>query len=250
MDLDARAGLGLAVMRIPLGRPHPFGTEAAREVDRLCRALGLSVHDPQPEGVEGENFSTAEFLRGYERANAWAVRTHASLPDGFVGLDGLPCSVPAPRAAIARIWAWNDAVRARQERRGVTFVANALLGWQDGRLFTFAVWGDAMSILLPEVDFVVIARAQLAAQRGRTEHAVVPWCDLPLGSVMSDDVDTPHAEYRHAEPPAELIRWFGGLAATATGVPFRQLPFERLVDEVPAREAEVAPSIREAVGAE
>lgn len=231
LDLDAHA---LAVLRIPLGRAHPFGVEAAREAEGLCRALGLTVRDPQPDGVVGEEYSAAELRRGYERANAWAARSHGSMPDHVVSLDGLPVAVPAPRAAIARAWTWNDAVRERQERRGVTFVADALHGWQDGRLVTFAVWGDAMSILLPQVDLVVLARDVLASQRGRIERAVVPWSELPRGAVTSEDVETPHAEYRHAEPPSELVRWFGAL--TPTGVPFRPVPFERLIDAEYLRE--------------
>lgn len=229
--LDLAVQTGIAVVRVPLGRPHPFGVEAAREIASLCRALGLTVDDPQPEGIEGESFSSPQFLRGYERANAWAARAHATLPASSVGLDGLPLAVPASRAAIERAWQWNDAVRTRQERRAVTFVANLFHGMHDARLVTFAVWGDAMAILLPETDYVVVARQRYSSQPGRVQHFAVPWNELPrAGRVTSDDVVEPHAEYRYVEPPAELVRWLGALTSASAELPFRPVAFERLID--------------------
>lgn len=229
LDLSVRTGL--AVVRVPLGRPHSFGVEAAREIASLCRALELTIDDPQPEGIEGEHFSSPQFLRGYERANAWAAKTHATLPANLVGLDGLPLALPAPRAAIERAWQWNDAVRARQEHRGVTFVANLFHGLHDDRLITFAVWGDAMAILLPETDYVAVARQRLSSQPGRVQYFAVSWNELPgAGRVTNEDVVEAHAEYRYVEPPAELVQWLGGLTSPSAELPFRHVPFERLID--------------------
>jgi hypothetical protein len=152
-------------------RPHVFGLEAEPQVAAFVRHFNLSVSDPQISGMGDGEYSTKGFLRGWNAGNAVAYRA-------LVGNESSQRYLTLPTADIDACWRWNLARHARQKETGESvFVPRIMFAQQDGGLLTVVVWPDAIPILLPSVDIVIVPRFDLSPSRVK-DIVLFEWKEL------------------------------------------------------------------------
>ncbi|MCB9760194.1 MAG: hypothetical protein H6739_10200 [Alphaproteobacteria bacterium] len=142
-------------------RPHTFGLEAEPELGAFVRRFDLTVDDPQSDGMGEGEYSAEGFVRGWNHGNRFAHRAMISL--GHVNEPLLTL----PRATLEGIWRWNEGRVAYGEWLNFIemlpcFVPTVFLFQDDqdpARVRTGVIWGEAMSIALPEVDWLIVMEA-------------------------------------------------------------------------------------------
>jgi hypothetical protein len=143
-------------------RPHVFGLEAVQELAAVADRFALLVDDPQVHGMGRGAFASAGFLAGWDAGNLAAHRALlSSAHDGHVPL----AHHSLPAATLERAWRWNHGRQALQDALGDVFVPKISFVQQGGAARTFAVWGDAIPVALPDVDLLVLVRDELAPRR-------------------------------------------------------------------------------------
>ena len=134
---------------INYNRPTFFPLEAAPELDAVVRQFELTVGDPQIDGMGRGEFSTEAFVRGWKSGNEGAIA---------IGREqGIDSRHLYPGDDLRRIWRWNFARSARQKELGEKlFVPKISFADEGGVARAFAVWTDAMPVVLPRVDIVIL----------------------------------------------------------------------------------------------
>lgn len=189
-------------------RPRFFALEADPEVAAFVEHFGLEVEDPQTNGMGSGAYSREGFLRGWNTGNAMGYR---AIRQSQGASDAPPLTLPSEH--LERIWRWNRARGELQRQLGEgVFVPRISLAVEQGRLVTYAVWGDAIPIALPEVERVALVRDELA--RGwlfkRKETAFVDAATVArwVESFPMKEGALPYRLMAYAKPPPELVRAF------------------------------------------
>ncbi len=193
-------------------RPHIFGLEAEPEVASFVATFRPSITDPQVAGMTDGRYSGDAFLLGWNTGNAFGYRA--------VGSQQGPKSQPLtlPSAAIERFWRWNYGRGAKQRDVGESiFVPRVMFLRSREGVASFVVWGDAMPILLPEVDLVIIIREQLAPRRlfrRKTDRALASWAQILPAIAPYSKFDEALAYYRldFPAPPNEIVSFIESLS--------------------------------------
>jgi len=151
-SVDSTASLSLNYYR-----PHIFGLEAAAEIAAFIDHFGFSIHDPQLEGMADGPFSREGFLKGWNYGNEFAY-------SAMLRSDNPPQRVwTLPGARLEAVWKWNhDKFRVQDSFGEDRFVPRVFFMIVAGRLVSVAVWPDAISELVPDVDYLLIGRDELA----------------------------------------------------------------------------------------
>ena len=157
---------GVVVFNLNYFRPHVFALEAAVELQKFDEAFGLTVFDEQSDDEEEGRFSRERFLRGWNEGNRLAYRSMLKEQTEPVH------TWPAQR--IRRVWEWNYARRTEQQRVGENVFVPAIFAVElGGRAAGVVVWPPACSILMPEVDAVLVPCEQEG--KASNEMALVKW---------------------------------------------------------------------------
>jgi hypothetical protein len=141
-------------------RPHYFALEAEPEIAEFIRHFGFSILDYQNDGMEKGPYSKEGFLNGWNHGNEFGY--HAVLR------QNPPSSPPhsLPTTELESIWQWNYVKGARQEQSTEEiFIPNIFFILVDGALGSTCVWPDAISTLIPSVDFLYVPRKELAPKK-------------------------------------------------------------------------------------
>jgi hypothetical protein len=187
VDLDDTiVGYALA-FNLNLCRPSFFATEAAKELAAATREYGLAVFDPQ--GIpERREFKEDEFIANWRQANQKAT---AVLRQGQPDLE----IVELPNSVLNVAWNWNYSRSGAQAELGEdVFVPKILFVRWRGYPATATVWTDAISVLLPKTDTVLIYRDTLAHRRWlrrQPDVVPIPWSEverelLPFSRVVRE----------------------------------------------------------------
>lgn len=135
-------------------RPHIFGLEAKEELFEFINHFNLETEDSY--GMEG-SFDKAVFYENWYKGNGFGYQIVLSENQPLLAL---------PAQVLEETWRWNLERKKRQEQFGDrVFVPRIMYGKSEEKIFTLAVWPDAIPILLPEVDYVYIFRQELAPRR-------------------------------------------------------------------------------------
>lgn len=219
-------------------RPHIFALEAEPELAAFVAHFGLSVDDPQNDGMGRGPYHRDGFLKGWQAGNRFAYRVVAR-PDAEP-----PPTLPT--AEIERIWHWNrqeEALRARFG--GALFIPRITCGVIDGKVVTYAVWGDGIPIALPRVDWVIGVRSKrrlFGLLPGDME--TMPW---PVGALapllaQAERLDDPLTGevhlFRAPAAMAAVKSWFR--TQPAAPLPMAPIPIDALADEALLAEAKGA----------
>lgn len=196
-------------------RPHVFGMEAEPEVASFVQTFKPLITDPQVGGMTDGRYSRAAFLTGWNTGNEFGYRALG----GHQGPESQPLTLPS--AAIERFWRWNYGRRARQRDVGDSvFVPRVMFLRSHEGVASFVVWGDAMPILLPEVDLVIITREQLAPRklfRRKKDRALATWAQILPAIAPYSRFDEALAYYRldFPSPPNGVVSFIESLSPHA-----------------------------------
>ncbi|AYG68684.1 MULTISPECIES: hypothetical protein [unclassified Rhizobium] len=148
-----RKNTAKADININYCRPSFFGLEAEIEITPLLQRFPCQIHDPQMNGMGDGPYSKEGFLRGWNAGNEFGV-------DAILSQSSDPI-LYLPSSQLHNAWRWNYDLPLRQAKCGdKQFVPQILYMLIAGRVYTIAVWGDALPAVLPEVDFVLLARQE------------------------------------------------------------------------------------------
>lgn len=190
-------------------RPHIFGMEAEPEVSGFVGTFEPLITDPQVGGMADGNYSRGGFLRGWNTGNEFGCRE--------IGKGKHPPHV-LPSAVIERFWRWNFERGRKQEDVGETiFVPRIMFFSLPEGVASCVAWADAIPILLPEVDFVIIVRDGLAPRKffkRKADRALIPWAQiLPAISSYGKVVEAlAYHRLDFTSPPSRILSWIRGLS--------------------------------------
>ena len=212
-DADTTPFENLASFNLNYFRPHFFGLEAALEVEAFVQNFDLVIDDPQLDGMGQGRFTAEGFLKGWNHGNAFAYRAMAQTTPSEQTLL-------MPTSRLDSIWRWNFNRKDFQAQLGDTvFVPKMMFLNVDGAPRTFCAWGDAIPVMLPEVDLVFIPRQQLAPRRflaKKQDMAVVSWSEIAplLAGFESDAGALRYFKLDYAVAPGEVQDFLKKLPAT------------------------------------
>lgn len=200
-DILLRRTVVSAEFEINYNRPSFFGIEAEKELSAFVAAFHPRIEDPQMEGMGEGPYSGDGFLRGWNFGNRFAIEQTASKER-----DGKIATMPA--AELHAAWQWNYQCAERRDRLNLRYYMPTILFWRiDGRAQRVVIWGESMPILLPRVDYVVVAR-----EIGKTHVSLVPWSEI-IEVAMRAGFDTSKEplELRYLTPPPSIVDWAANL---------------------------------------
>ncbi len=195
-------------------RPHIFGLEAEPEVASFTERFDLLVDDPQIDGMGRGHYSSERFLAGWNTGNRFAYKALLTKLDASDVVDTLPFD------AIERYWRWNLTSEAMQEQvTEPAFVPRVMFMREAGRVASFVTWTDAIPIVIPKVDYVVLARREFATgppSHGKFDFAVVRWKDLEARALPRSPYSGPLEcwlirEGKGRRSTGSLLGWLTGL---------------------------------------
>lgn len=222
-------------------RPSVFGLEAERELSALVERFGLSVDDPQMNGMGRGPYSAAGFLAGWGHGNAFGYRAVVEHIRKEPGEQAATFTTVLESAELERCWRWNlQRADLQREMGEEVFVPRiSFLRW-DGGIRSFAVWGDAMPIALPDVDVLMLVRQQLAPRRfllfRPQDVAIAAFADLgPLLALAREErTPLPHRVFRYDTPPLAMVEFFQSrprVRAAQLGVPLDKILDAELLEK-------------------
>lgn len=184
-------------------RPSYFAKEAEPEVTAFVRHFDLVVEDPQVDGMGNGPYDPAKFLTGWATGNEFGYRA-------IQQQDPPPKIFTLPGAEIDRIWRWNHGRDRRQAAIGESrFVPRIMCLDVDGAARSAVVWPDAIPSLLPQVDYLLIGRDQLAPRRlllKKRDAVLVSWAAADaLIRQHSTTVEGPAFLLNYEAPPPALV---------------------------------------------
>jgi hypothetical protein len=178
-------------------RPSYFGAEAEKELSAFMATFHPRIHDPQMHGMGDGPYSPDGFLSGWNFGNVFTVHAIRSRnPD-----DPIP-SMPA--AELRAAWEWNYQCDELEWRKPSLFVPIVMFFRIEGRLSRVALWPTGMSILLPNVDYVLIGRVV----SGEKRYGLAPWSEV-LEVLRRAGLDTTKdpLEIAYLVTPPPIAEW-------------------------------------------
>lgn len=203
-----------SLFTINLYRPHYFILEAEPEVSAFVQRFGCSIYDPQNSGMGNGPYTPEGLLHGWSHANEFGY-------SAILGRGNDTDTIHArPTAELEAIWRWNYLRESRSEaREDDIFIPRILFALIGGNLSTFCVWPDAISTLIPRVDYLWIPRKHLAPKR-RFRHQLEDKCLIPfdvameaIGSYRTSGYELEAFELPCPVTPAALKGFVRGLQA-------------------------------------
>lgn len=151
-------------------RPSYFIQEAEPEVTAFVRKFDMVVLDPQMHGM-GEGEYNPELLKsGWNYGNDFGHSALLRDPKNQKTVTSLPSAV------LFNVWSWNLRRQRLQSNLGESkFVPRVIFIQLDGAVKTAAIWPDGIPIAVPDVDYLIVPRKELAPRRlfGRVEDRTV-----------------------------------------------------------------------------
>lgn len=209
-----------AEFEVNYNRPSFFGIEVERELSAFVAAFHPRIEDPQLHGMGEGPYSGDGFLRGWNFGNQFAVRQ--------TGSDTIDHPITAmPAAELHAAWGWNDRCAERRERLKLRHYVPTILFWRiDGRARRIVVWGESMPILLPRVDYVVVAK-----QMGKPQVSLVPWSEIvEVAKRAGFDASKEPLELRYLTPPSSIVDWAANLPLIDLKA-YERLPAYQILDD-------------------
>lgn len=188
-------------------RPHVFGLEAESELSRFIAQFELLVSDPQMSGMGDGEYAAEGFLSGWNAGNELGYSVYLREQKGQRILH-------LPTETIEQVWRWNYGRETFYERLGQDlFVPKIMFAEHEGRLKLAAAWPDAIPVVLPEVDLLILGRDALAPRRlfrKKPDYVVVNFDDIrkEISTFPRGDGAWPHLTLSYEVPPADLQALF------------------------------------------
>lgn len=141
-------------------RPSYFVQEAEPEVTAFVRKFDMVVLDPQMHGM-GEGEYDPELLKSaWNHGNDFGYSAILRDPKNEQKVTSLPS------ATLLCAWSWNLERQRLQNNLGESkFVPRVMFILLDGDVKTAAVWPDGIPIAVPDVEYLIVVRKELAPRR-------------------------------------------------------------------------------------
>lgn len=219
-------------------RPHYFALEAEPEVSRFIERFQCGIYDYQTAGMETGPYSREGFLEGWNRGNSSGYRA-------ILNLEDPPDRIwSRPGEELEAIWRWNYLKRSRQESIGEDiFIPTIMFMIKDGELVSACVWPDAISTLIPRVDYLYIVRQELAPRKWlkKTEDKCLirlAEAEGILGEYRTDGYEMKAYKLPAPVTPAAVHAFVRGLTAYTgklEGVPADKVLNRELLEDAKAK---------------
>jgi hypothetical protein len=141
-----------------------------------------------------------------------------------------------PGERLESIWRWNRAKAAIQESFGEDiFVPKVFFMGVSDQVVSVAVWPDAISELIPEVDFLFIGRDELAPRSflgiRKKDEMLVPFSQLAtnLAPYATSDYSLPAYRLPAPEVPENIRDGIRNLRPT--GIDGEGIPIDQVLNE-------------------
>lgn len=141
-------------------RPSYFVQEAEPEITAFVCKFDMVVLDPQMHGM-GEGEYDPELLKsGWNYGNALGYSAILRDPKNETNI------ILLPSATLLSAWSWNLERQRLQNNLGESkFVPRVMFILLDGDVKTAAVWPDGIPIAVPDVEYLIVVRKELAPRR-------------------------------------------------------------------------------------
>ena len=138
-------------------RPSYFIEEAEPEVTAFVSNFDMIVSDPQLQGMGEGEYDPGRLKSGWDHGNEFG---YSAL------LKNQMSAISLPTAVLRRAWSWNFKRQQLQEDLGEgKFVPRVMFIQLEGAVKTAAVWPDGIPIAVPDVDYLIVPRKELAPRR-------------------------------------------------------------------------------------
>lgn len=224
-----------ACLNLNYFRPHAFGLECLEEVAAFVKGFGFSVYDPQNEGMGGGLFDMEGFLKGWNCGNEFA---YSAILKGENSPERL---FVMPGKHLESVWRWNSQKRAVQDSYSEDrFVPGVFFMEIVGEVATVAVWPEAISELVPHVDYLIVGRDELAPQplfgSRRPDQIIVPIGDIEadLAAFRTSDYALPTYKLPAPCTPKPIrhrVRKLKQTGLSAERIRFDQILNEEIVEK-------------------
>lgn len=200
-DYLLRRAVISAEFEVNYNRPSFFAFEAEKELSAFVARFSPRIDDPQMHGMGDGPYSADGFFNGWNFGNAFSVHNLLTRSS-----DDILLSMPG--TALRGAWEWN--YRCAERRHGIAYrsYVPTILFWRiDGRASRVVVWGGAMPILLPRVDYAVVAR-----EMGKAQVGLVAWSDvIDLAKRAGFDDGREPLDIRYLTPPPIIADWVASI---------------------------------------
>jgi hypothetical protein len=222
-------------LNINFFRPSYFILEAEPEVSEFVRKLDLLVSDPQVGGMGDGEYQPELLANGWNKGNEFGYSAILKQHSDPAAISHLPTSL------LNNAWRWNYGRSSLQQHLGGTkFVPQVMFLVVDGKPSTAATWPDGIPIAIPDVDYFIVPRKELAPKkffRRIEDRTVVPAAAVRQifekysrkvgGERFLDYVEPPHEI-------ADFVRSLPKTTFTITGVAADSMLDTELVERAAA----------------
>jgi hypothetical protein len=222
-DILLRRTVVSAEFEINYNRPSFFATEAEKELSAFVARFQPRIEDPQMRGMGEGPYSAEGFFNGWNFGNAFSIRSVlARSPDAEV--------LSMPSDALRAAWEWNNRLAERRDRHNRANYVPIILFWRvDGRASRVVVWSEARPILLPRVDYVVVARDT----SDKPQVGLAAWDEVvEVAKRAGFDTGKQPLELRYLVPPPAIADWAANLPLIDLKSYARLHPYQILDEEL------------------
>ncbi|MEW6349316.1 MAG: hypothetical protein AB1646_09650 [Thermodesulfobacteriota bacterium] len=197
-------------LEINFFRPSFFGAEAEPEVGAFVREFDMVVADPQIDRMGEGEYTSDLFLSGWNRGNEFGYSAILGQPGNHSDI------VSYPREKLMNSWKWNLRRSERQRQLGDSvFVPRIMYLLLQESPVTAMVWPDGIPIAAIAVDYLVVARKELAPRRffrRREDITLVAW-SAALPTLKKYSVERPDGVVvlNYVLPPKEIQEYVRSL---------------------------------------
>lgn len=193
-------------------RPHVFAREAEPEIRAFVDRFRFMIYDPQIDGMGEGAYSSEGFIRGWNCGNEFGYQSMLNAEN--------PSEIHArPKEELEAVWKWNF---SREQMQNAlldvdVFVPKIWYANIEGNLGTAVIWGDAIPTLIPEVDYLIIPRKEIAPRRffkRREDICCVPFKEAlqVISPFRTDEFLLPSMMLPSPKSPDRIVRFVKGLS--------------------------------------
>lgn len=192
-------------------RPSFFALEAEPELSNFVNNFGMTINDPQIDGMKNGVYSSSGFLTGWNKGNEFGY-------ESIINQAGEVYTLPT--AKLEESWKWNYEKDALQNSVSEdVFVPKIIFVKLSKKVVTACVWPDAVPSILPEVDILLIQRKKLAIRKIFTKKedvAIGSWIEfIPLISKYSKKTINNSSYVFYDEVPIDIVKAVKNLPSTS-----------------------------------
>lgn len=167
-------------------RPNFFAEESEVELTALIKHFGCVVQDPQYSEEASHEYEPDMFISNWKQSNELFIRQFLQKAES---VDTMPSAV------LETDWQWNkDCSKLAKKFNNEVHVAPIIYVRYQGQLRRSAIWQDAVPVLLPYVDGIVVVRDDIRKRTEESPEAEADSAYVPFKDISSLLKDCPRGQ--------------------------------------------------------